>query len=214
MNDAERDRRFAEQLVVEVKAAMARAGVRSSRALGRMIGETSQYMSTRLDGGSPKSGVRVALDADDLWAIGNALGVLPSELVRRAEDALDRQAEIERVLAERVLATTIDAVFPSAAGTWRDPGNVRKVWRIVRGKAGLDWVTPHSLRRTVATLLHAEADLATAAAQLGDTEAMTKARYVAREVDGPAVGALLHELVVKATEQAEAEDGDAGEAAA
>lgn len=85
------------------------------------------------------------------------------------------------------LANANDAIFPSAAGTWRDPGNVRKHWRKVRDELGLEWVTPHVLRKTVATILDQEHDSATAARQLGHSgDAVTKRHYIEkRAVTGP-----------------------------
>ena len=83
--------RLAEQLVIEVKAAMARAGITSSRALGRAIGASSQYMSSRLDGGNPRTGERVPLNVRDIAEIAEALGLVPHELVERAEIALEYQ---------------------------------------------------------------------------------------------------------------------------
>lgn len=83
--------RLAEQLVIEVKAAMARAGIASSRALGRQIGKDSQYMSNRLDGGNPRTGERVILNVRDIAEIAGALGLVPHELVERAELALEYQ---------------------------------------------------------------------------------------------------------------------------
>lgn len=79
---------LAEQLVIEVKAAMVRAGIQSSRALGRAIGQNSQYMSNRLDGGNPRTGERVPLNVRDIAEIGEAVGVEPHVLVERAERAL------------------------------------------------------------------------------------------------------------------------------
>jgi transcriptional regulator with XRE-family HTH domain len=43
-------------------------------------------------------------------------------------------------------------VFPSDAGTWRDPANVRRVWREVRADVAPGLVS-HQLRKTVATVL-------------------------------------------------------------
>ena len=83
--------RLAEQLVIEVKAAMARAGITSSRALGRAIGASSQYMSSRLDGGNPRTGERVPLNVHDVADIAEALGLVPHELLERAEIALEHQ---------------------------------------------------------------------------------------------------------------------------
>jgi integrase len=69
----------------------------------------------------------------------------------------------------------------------RDPGNVRKHWRKVRDELGLEWVTPHVLRKTVATILDQEHDSATAALQLGHSgDAVTKRHYIEkRAVMGP-----------------------------
>lgn len=80
--------RLAAALVIEVKAAMVRAGISSSRALGRAIGQNSQYISNRLDGGNPRTGERVPLNVRDLADIGEVLGLPPHILVSRAEDAL------------------------------------------------------------------------------------------------------------------------------
>ncbi|MGI6878780.1 hypothetical protein [Microbacterium sp. gxy059] len=83
--------RFADALVSEIKAEMGRQSY-SSRALGRLIGKTSQYMSDRLDGGSPKTRKRVILNARDISAIARALDLSEVELVARAEQAALRPA--------------------------------------------------------------------------------------------------------------------------
>jgi integrase len=44
-------------------------------------------------------------------------------------------------------------VFPSTAGTWRDPNNFGREWRTVRDKLGVPDVTTHSFRRSLATLI-------------------------------------------------------------
>ena len=44
-------------------------------------------------------------------------------------------------------------IFPSTAGTWRDPNNFNKQWRQVRDGVGGAGVTTHSFRKTVATLI-------------------------------------------------------------
>jgi len=44
-------------------------------------------------------------------------------------------------------------LFPSTAGTWRDPNNFGREWRIVRGELGVPDVTTHSFRKTLATLI-------------------------------------------------------------
>lgn len=74
---------FSDALVSEIKAEMGRQGL-SSRAVGRAIGRSSQYMSDRLDGGSAKTGRRVVLSVQDLAAIADALGLRATDLTLRA----------------------------------------------------------------------------------------------------------------------------------
>ena len=47
-------------------------------------------------------------------------------------------------------------IFPSTAGTWRDPDNFRARWREVREDLGVPDATSHSFRKTVATLIDDE----------------------------------------------------------
>jgi integrase len=44
-------------------------------------------------------------------------------------------------------------IFPSTAGTWRDPTNFGRDWRRVRETLGVPGVTTQSFRKTVATLI-------------------------------------------------------------
>jgi len=44
-------------------------------------------------------------------------------------------------------------IFPSTAGTLRDPDNFNKQWRTVRDQLGAPDVTSHSFRKSVATLI-------------------------------------------------------------
>ena len=47
-------------------------------------------------------------------------------------------------------------IFPSTAGTWRDPDNFRARWRKVRDQLGVPEVTSHSFRKSLATLIDDE----------------------------------------------------------
>ncbi len=49
-----------------------------------------------------------------------------------------------------------EMVFPSAVDTYRDPDTVSRQWRQVRAALGLEWVTTHTFRKTVATLIDEE----------------------------------------------------------
>jgi integrase len=43
-------------------------------------------------------------------------------------------------------------IFPSTAGTLRDPNNFAKEWRTAREELGVADTTTHSFRKTIATL--------------------------------------------------------------
>lgn len=89
--DNDYPQRFADAIVSEVKAEMGRRNL-SSRALGRLIGKSSQYMSDRLDGGNSKTGKRVVLNVSDLYVIADALGIDAADLTSRA-DRIARSGE-------------------------------------------------------------------------------------------------------------------------
>jgi hypothetical protein len=54
----------------------------------------------------------------------------------------------------------VEAVFPDSLGNWRDPSNVRRVWREVRDALELEGFVSHTLRKTVASFLD-DADVST-----------------------------------------------------
>lgn len=84
---------FSDALVSEIKAEMGRQDM-SSRALGRLIGASAQYISSRLDGGNPRTGERVVLTVRDLAAIAQALGLDEIELISRAQEAASRKSNV------------------------------------------------------------------------------------------------------------------------
>ncbi len=49
------------------------------------------------------------------------------------------------------IALEVQAVFPDSLGGWRDPSNVRRVWRHVRDETQMDGLASHMLRKTVAS---------------------------------------------------------------
>lgn len=73
-------------------------------------------------------------------------------------------------------------IFPSSAGTLRDPNNFGKQWRAVREDLGVPEVTTHSFRKTVATLIDDEGLSARIGADhLGHTNvSVTQDRYTTR----------------------------------
>lgn len=73
-------------------------------------------------------------------------------------------------------------IFPSTAGTWRDPNNFGKQWRQVRDELGVPEMTTNSFRKSIATLID-EGGLSArvGADQLGHSKvSMTQDRYMAR----------------------------------
>lgn len=86
------------------------------------------------------------------------------------------------------------ALFPSMTGTWWDVSNYGKMFREVRTIAGLEWATPKSLRKTVATTL----GLDLGSAQLGHSgTAITARHYVEQLRIGPSeVVDLMDAMVV------------------
>jgi len=84
----------------------------------------------------------------------------------------------------RAEANMHNVVFPSSAGTLRDPDGVSKQWRRVRAALGYEWVTSHTFRRTLATIIDAEGMSARVGAdQLGHRHvSMTQDVYMGRGV--------------------------------
>jgi integrase len=88
-------------------------------------------------------------------------------------------------------------IFPSTAGTWRDPDNFDKQWRRVRDDLGVPEVTSHSFRKSVATMID-DAGLSAriGADQLGHARvSMTQDRYMRRGKVHAEVAALLDQAI-------------------
>ena len=85
-------------------------------------------------------------------------------------------------------------VFATSKGTPLDPHNVRTKLRKARGE-GFEWVTPHVLRKTVATLVEREAGVRDSSLLLGHADTgVTGRHYVERLHDAPDVSAILDRL--------------------
>lgn len=101
----------------------------------------------------------------------------------------------DRLAARHEAGTGIGYVFPAPSGTDDEQGWGERVWeqsnaagevaQVFRG-AGFPWATPHTLRRTVATLLHeAGVPIVKIADQLGHKDpAMTASVYLGRDFEG------------------------------
>ncbi|MEZ0052118.1 integrase [Mycobacterium sp. MAA66] len=88
-------------------------------------------------------------------------------------------------------------IFPSTAGSWRDPDNFNKQWRKVRDDLGVPDVTSHSFRKSVATLIDSAGLSARVGAdQLGHSKvSMTQDRYMGRGKVHPEVAAVLDRAI-------------------
>lgn len=110
----------------------------------------------------------------------------------------------DSLMAHRVgvtAANTLDLVFPSAKGTVRDPNNFRKQLSKALTPAKLDWVTPHTFRRTVATVIARASDLSNAATQLGHSgTAITAKHYVEKDTAVPDLTEILDQLTAPTEE--------------
>jgi len=84
-------------------------------------------------------------------------------------------------------------IFTSRNGTPLTMNNVRRQLRHVLDMAGIEGVTPHSFRRTVATAINDSADVELAAELLGHTDSkITVQHYIRRsEMVNPRTAALL-----------------------
>jgi integrase len=83
----------------------------------------------------------------------------------------------------------------SRNNTWRSPYNLGRQWREVRTQAGLNWVTMHIFRKTVATVLDDAGKTKEASRRLGHaSEEVTKAYYITKPKLAPDVTDVLDTL--------------------
>jgi integrase len=141
------------------------------------------------------------------------------KLVRISGKGLKRIDETKTAAGARVIALPIFAkemlqqrkrvpyygeqkmMFPSTAGTWRDPDNFNRKWREARDALGVPDVTSHSFRKTMATMID-EGGLSArvGADHLGHARiSMTQDVYMAR--------GRVHAEVADLVEQAVRTDG-------
>lgn len=84
-----------------------------------------------------------------------------------------------------------DLVFPNRNGDPRSVSNVRLHWRHIRGE-DYAWVTPHTFRRTVATMVERQYGIEYAAKHLGHSDPeVTRRHYVERALAAPDVSGAL-----------------------
>lgn len=88
-----------------------------------------------------------------------------------------------------------EPVFPTRNGTWQQVTNVERGWREIRQGTELEWVTPHTFRKTVATLIAERVGAEIAAQQLGHSSPeITREFYIAKPAIAADVAHVLSEL--------------------
>jgi integrase len=87
-------------------------------------------------------------------------------------------------------------LFPDSLGHWRDPSNVRKVWRQVRDELEMEGLVSHMLRKTVASFLDdSQVSARKISDQLGHSNIrMTQDRYLGRRLTDRQTAEVLENL--------------------
>jgi integrase len=95
------------------------------------------------------------------------------------------------------IASEVQPVFPDSLGGWRDPSNVRRIWRQVRDDAGIPGLVSHTLRKTVASFLDdAAVPTRKISDQLGHSQvSMTQDRYLGRKLTDRQTANALEKLL-------------------
>jgi integrase len=118
---------------------------------------------------------------------------------RKGERLIPLPSWAVTVLKQRrsAIGPSVEAVFPDSVGGWRDPSNVRKVWRQVQAEAEIEGFVSHTLRKTVASFLD-DADVSTRkiSDQLGHSKvSMTQDRYLGRRLTDRQTADVLENLL-------------------
>lgn len=93
---------------------------------------------------------------------------------------------------QQQIGNPYDVLFPSSTNTLRDPNNFRKQWNKARADIGFEWVSPHTFRKTVATVLADTEGLSAAQRQLGhSSDKVTSTHYVERTELAPDMSGVL-----------------------
>lgn len=86
------------------------------------------------------------------------------------------------LLRARATRSPDGLLFATRNGTPIAPANWRRTFRAIVAGTPLEWVTPHTLRKTAATKVARELGVAAASELLGhSTQAITEAAYVERQ---------------------------------
>lgn len=171
---------------------------------GDSIRDLSDIASMMLATGA-RIGETLALQWSDDFNLLEWTVAIQSTLVRGLEGKLERRAPktrssirtlslpefVKPMLAKRHLESHVAWVFPSAAGKARWLENVRTQWKAALEGSEIAWMTPHDLRKAVATVLGTEQ----AKEQLGHaTISVTDKHYVEKITKRPDLTHLLEQF--------------------
>lgn len=109
---------------------------------------------------------------------------------------------IRGLLADRTICTDEELLFQTRNGTAHSTNNIRRKLRTILEAAGIEGVTPHAFRRTVATTINREAGIDLASETLGhSSKEITREHYIEPEkmVDPRAAAILQEKLAPRPT---------------
>jgi integrase len=141
---------------------------------------------------------------DVCWRLARRTGAgllrLPSTKTGRSGERLIPLPSWAMTMLKRrrlAIASGVQPVFPDSVGGWRDPSNVRRVWRQVRDDAGIDSLVSHTLRKTVASFLDdAAVPTRKISDQLGHSRvSMTQDHYLGRKLTDRQTAEVLEKLL-------------------
>lgn len=171
-------------------------------ATGCRIGEilALRWSDLDLDGGLPALTVSGTIKTET--GKGTYRKTTPKTDASRRTVVLPRfAAELLRVRREFASLNENDAVFATRNGTWHQVVNIERRWRRIRKDTGYEWVTPHTFRKTVATLISEAATSELASRQLGHSSSqVTRDHYIAK----PPVSADLSDVLERLAESDDA----------
>ena len=180
--------------------AQVRSAIAAHEAKGRSKSDVADVVELLIATGA-RIGEDVSLDAGTLTICGTVS--LTAEKPRRAFRQDHPKTSSSRrtlllpdfglavLLRRSVTGPNSDLIFPSSKGTVRDPATARKTLKLALNGTGLEWVTPHTFRRTVATLV---GDPETASGVLGNDPGIAMRHYIERSQMAPDVRNALQEL--------------------
>jgi len=155
---------------------------------GARIGEVFAFRRVDLDLEANPPTVTVA--GTTLWKKGEGMSIQTHPKSSTSRRELILPPFVVDILAARELDGEL--LFPSLRGTVRDPNNFRKQWRSALEGTPYTWVTPHTFRKSVGSLLENVDD---ASAQLGHSgRAVTEAHYRMRTHKAPDLRAQLQAI--------------------